>query len=118
MHRTWTVAATLVVLVAGHWATTVETAGKDDHDPSEIVVDEVVGQWIALFPVVFGAAHTGASVFALWPGIVAAFVLFRFVDKPVQRARRQTERSRSFFGGQPITVSGSHAPKVAAFQTL
>lgn len=74
------VATTLVVLFAGLWATKVETAGKDDHDPSEIVVDEVVGQWIALFPVAFGAAHTGASVFALWPGIIAAFVLFRFFD--------------------------------------
>jgi phosphatidylglycerophosphatase A len=74
------VAATALVFALGLWATRVETAGQADHDPSEIVVDEVVGQWIALLPVAFGAARTGADVLALWPGIVAAFVLFRLFD--------------------------------------
>ena len=39
----------------GYWATARETAGKSDHDPSEIVIDEVAGQWIALLPL------------AIWP---------------------------------------------------
>ena len=64
----------------GVWATAVETKGKDDDDPSEIVIDGVCGQWIALLPVAFGAAHVGASITALWPGWIAAFVLFRFFD--------------------------------------
>lgn len=64
----------------GLWATTVETAGKPDHDPSEIVIDEVVGQWLALLPVLFGAAGAGADLLALWPGWIAAFVLFRLFD--------------------------------------
>ncbi len=69
-----------LLYAAGLWATQRETAGKDNHDPSEIVVDEVVGQWIALLPVSIGASLTGASVLALWPGILVAFVGFRLFD--------------------------------------
>ena len=74
------VGAIAVVYALGLWATAQETAGTDNHDPSEIVVDEVVGQWLALLPVLFGAANNGVPMLALWPGWVAAFVLFRFFD--------------------------------------
>ncbi|MEQ9674718.1 MAG: phosphatidylglycerophosphatase A [Roseovarius indicus] len=66
--------------IMGLWATAQETRGSDDHDPSEIVVDELVGQWIAFLPVSIGAAHVGAELTALWPGWVAAFLLFRLFD--------------------------------------
>ena len=69
-----------VAYFAGLWATKVETADADDHDPSEIVIDEVVGQWIALLPVGYGAASSGVDLLALWPGWIAAFVLFRLFD--------------------------------------
>lgn len=72
--------ATIVVFLTGWWATQIETAGQDDHDPSEIVIDEVVGQWIALFPVVFGAHKVGAALTDLWKGWLAAFLLFRLFD--------------------------------------
>ncbi len=68
------------VFLAGLWATAEMTRGAADPDPSEIVVDEVVGQWIALLPVAVGAAHAGAPILALWPGWIAAFVLFRLFD--------------------------------------
>ncbi|GGE42946.1 phosphatidylglycerophosphatase A family protein [Actibacterium pelagium] len=71
---------TLVVFVLGWWATMVETKGKGDHDPSEIVIDEVAGQWIALWPVSFGAWHQGMDVTALWPGWITAFLAFRLFD--------------------------------------
>lgn len=64
----------------GWWATALETKGKSDHDPSEIVIDEVAGQWLAFLPVSIGAAHVGASLTALWPGWIAAFILFRLFD--------------------------------------
>ncbi|WP_294621527.1 phosphatidylglycerophosphatase A [uncultured Roseovarius sp.] len=64
----------------GWWATALETKGKSDHDPSEIVIDEVAGQWLAFLPVSIGAAHTGAALTALWPGWITAFVLFRLFD--------------------------------------
>lgn len=65
---------------AGVSATKIETETTDDHDPGWIVIDEVVGQWIALLPVSIGAMHAGLSPLYLWPGILAAFLLFRLFD--------------------------------------
>lgn len=70
----------VAAFLLGWWATGVETAGKEDHDPSEIVIDEVAGQWLALMPVFYGASMMNVSVNALWPGWIAAFVLFRLFD--------------------------------------
>jgi len=50
------------------------------HDPSWVVIDEVAGQWIALLPVVLGAANNGVAPERLWPGWIAAFLLFRLFD--------------------------------------
>lgn len=72
--------ATVAVFVLGWWATARETEGKDDKDPSEIVIDEVAGQWIALAPALIGADMNGADVLALWPGWVTAFLAFRLFD--------------------------------------
>lgn len=72
--------AVVIVFFVGVWATRAETAGKDDHDPSEIVIDEVAGQLIALWPVSMGAHSMGAPLFALYPGWIAAFLLFRLFD--------------------------------------
>ncbi len=83
----------VLAFAAGWWATAVETRGQDDHDPSEIVIDEVAGQWLAFLPVSVGATHAGAALTALWPGWIAAFVLFRLFDiwkpGPVGWADRQ-----------------------------
>ena len=72
--------ATIIFFIMGLWATLQETKDMDDPDPSEIVVDEVVGQWITVLPLSFGAAHAGADILALWPGWIAAFLLFRLFD--------------------------------------
>lgn len=66
--------------MAGLWATRVMTTGQSDHDPSEIVIDEVAGQWVALLPVGYGAQMMGIDPWRLWPGWVAAFLLFRLFD--------------------------------------
>jgi phosphatidylglycerophosphatase A len=83
----------IILFLGGLWATADVTAGRDDPDAAEIVIDEVVGQWIAFLPVSVGAAHVGANLTALWPGWVAAFVLFRLFDiwkpGPVGRADRR-----------------------------
>ncbi len=73
-------AGVIVSFTLGWWATHLETIGKDDHDPSEIVIDEVAGQWLAFLPVSIGAAHVGVPLTALYPGWIAAFVLFRLFD--------------------------------------
>lgn len=74
----------LLAIIAGFfkgwWATAREIMGSENKDPSEIVIDEVVGQWIALLPVAIGAAHSGAGFWALWPGIVVGFLSFRLFD--------------------------------------
>ncbi len=72
--------ATIAVFAAGLWATEQELLETDEEDPSEIVIDEVIGQWIALLPVSLGASLAGVSFAALWPGIVAAFFTFRLFD--------------------------------------
>jgi phosphatidylglycerophosphatase A len=72
--------ATIFVLPLGLWATRVMTAGQTDHDPSEIVIDELLGVWIALLPLAWGAQGAGVPVERLWPGWLAAFVLFRLFD--------------------------------------
>lgn len=86
-------AASIAVFFIGLWATREETRGAADHDPSEIVIDEVVGQWIALFPAVYGASMMGIELWKLYPGWIGAFVFFRLFDiwKPwlVGRADRR-----------------------------
>ena len=72
--------ACLAAIAVGLWATAAVTAGRPDHDPSEVVIDEVAGQWVALLPVAWGAQAAGAPVLALWPGWIAAFALFRLFD--------------------------------------
>lgn len=86
-------AATLAVTALGWWAVGQATRDSADKDPSEIVIDEVAGQWVALWPVSLGAQMAGAEFWALWPGVVTAFVAFRALDilkpGPVGWADRQ-----------------------------
>ena len=70
----------IALYFAGVFATKAETAQSDDHDPGWIVIDEVVGQWIALLPVSYGAWSNGVPIEALWPGWIVAFGLFRLFD--------------------------------------
>lgn len=72
--------ATMLVIPLGVWAIGGMIAEGATHDPSEGVIDEVAGQWIALLPVSYGASFAGADILALWPGWIAAFVLFRLFD--------------------------------------
>ncbi|PIE07360.1 MAG: phosphatidylglycerophosphatase A [Rhodobacterales bacterium] len=90
----WLLAAAILAgFFAGLWAVRGLVAEIGEEDPSEIVIDEVVGMWIALLPVSFGAWAMGADVLALYPGWIAAFLGFRLFDiwKPwlVGRADRR-----------------------------
>jgi phosphatidylglycerophosphatase A len=78
----WLLVAAIALAVAlGLWAIGRELApGRGPADPPWVVIDEVAGQWIALLPVGFGAAAAGVPALALWPGWLAAFVLFRLFD--------------------------------------
>ncbi|MEM6634875.1 MAG: phosphatidylglycerophosphatase A [Pseudomonadota bacterium] len=73
--------ATGVAFLAGWWATRAVTARIGRADPSEIVVDELVGMWLALWPLSFGLWQAGAAPGTFpWPGWVAGFLLFRLFD--------------------------------------
>jgi len=64
----------VIAIIAGSlkglWATAKVTEGQADHDPSEVVIDEVS----------FGAWQAGVDILALWPGWIVAFLTFRAFD--------------------------------------
>ena len=72
------VVATLAATAVGFWACARELAGKPGEDPSEIVIDEIAGQWLALCFPAMGFWMRGADM--VWPGPLAAFLLFRLFD--------------------------------------
>ena len=73
--------ATVLLFSIGWLATFTVTWGRKNHDPSEVVIDEVVGQWIALWPLSAGLWHAGVdpAIFP-YPGWIGGFVLFRAFD--------------------------------------
>lgn len=71
----WLVVLTILAAAAGVWATAEMIRDAADHDPSEIVIDELAGQWIALWPLAF--AYAGWP--PLWQ-VGLAFLLFRLFD--------------------------------------
>ncbi len=75
------VVAIVATYYIGWWATARYTAGGADHDPSEVVVDEVVGIFIALVPLSAGLWHAGLPGYIFpYPGWIGAFVFFRLFD--------------------------------------
>lgn len=78
----------VVFTIAGIWSASVVEKywGKD---PSRVVVDEMVGTWIALLAVP-SDAH--------WGYMLAAFVLFRFFDILKPFGVRRMEKLPSGFG--------------------
>ena len=87
--------AAVLATVAGFWAVPRYLRATGGEDPSEVVIDEVAGQWLALsFTIVPLWWHGVADLFTgAWPGWVAPFLLFRLFDiwKPwlVGRADRR-----------------------------
>ena len=78
------VVAILAVTLAGIWAGSRVERLSDRKDPGKVVVDEVAGQMIALFPLTFFARWSTAAV-------ILSFILFRFFDivKPYPANRLQ-----------------------------
>jgi len=69
----------LLVFIAGVYSSGIYSKAKDDIDPSEVVIDELVGTWIAMYHLPPGFA-------------LPALFLFRIIDIikpfPVNRAER------------------------------
>jgi phosphatidylglycerophosphatase A len=67
------VVSIVLVTFAGIWAASRTEALSNRKDPRKVVVDEVAGQLIALFPL---------TLFAHWSivAVIISFILFRFFD--------------------------------------
>lgn len=65
----WLAGATLMALFIGIWAASVYEAHSGKKDASEVIIDEVAGQWSVLL----------VAPLSL-PGFLAAFLLFRAFD--------------------------------------
>lgn len=76
------VAATVAATALGFWACQRELANRPGDDPSEFVIDEVAGQWLALLFPAAGFWWMGMDDWAIraYPGWVAAFLFFRLFD--------------------------------------
>ena len=67
--------------LVGFWATKHYIQhNSEKSDPSEVVIDEVIGQWIAVLPIGFTLKVTEFSNKELWLVWLWAFVSFRFFD--------------------------------------
>ncbi len=69
------IVALILFFILGTWVSTIGANILQKKDPSEIVIDELVGQWIVLLPL---------SSFVMTPTYILqlfiAFALFRFFD--------------------------------------
>lgn len=73
--------ATVAVTWLGVWSIDRAIAAGAPTDPPEIVIDEVAGQFIALWPLSAGMWIVSSDPWSFpWPGWVAAFLLFRLFD--------------------------------------
>ena len=71
----------LFTTLVGFWATKHYIQhNSEKSDPSEVVIDEVIGQWIAVLPIGFTLKTTEFSSKELWLVWLWAFVSFRFFD--------------------------------------
>ena len=98
------VGSVLVTLV-GIWACTAHAKKRGAKDPSECVIDEVAGQWIALVPVAIEG--TGLS----WRPLAMGFFLFRLFDILKPWPLRRLERLP---GGAGIMMDDVGAGAIAA----
>ena len=68
------VAASLLAFVIGIWACSDHVRATDREDPSECVIDELAGQWLACAGICFTPVFPSITEFAL------TFLLFRLFD--------------------------------------
>ena len=85
-------AATGLCAVGGFLAVRAYLAGGDG-DPPEVVIDEMLGMLLALWPLSFGLWLRGVDPWVFpWPGWVGAFLDFRYFDilkpPPIGRLER------------------------------
>ena len=73
---------TITLFFAGWWFVELYLTSKTEtHDPSEIIIDEVVGQLTAIIPLFYAASLSNEQILSNnFTGYLSAFILFRFFD--------------------------------------
>ena len=87
----WVLIAILAFTFAGIWAASRTEALSGRKDPGKVVVDEVAGQLISLFPL---------TLFTHWStaAVIVSFILFRFFDIVKPYPAGKLEALRGGFG--------------------
>ena len=71
----------LLTILIGFWSTkNYIKKNSDKSDPSEVVIDEVIGQWIAILPLGYMLNFDAFPSEGFWFVWIWAFVSFRFFD--------------------------------------
>ena len=85
------IVAALLATVLGVWACGAHAKKVRIHDPSECVLDEVAGQWLALLPAALAVRED-------WRPFAMAFFLFRLFDIFKPYPIRKLERLHAGLG--------------------
>ena len=72
--------ALVSICVFGWWATSKYLQQIKTKDPSEVVIDELIGQWIAVLPIAMAVFYFNLESLDLWPGWISSFLFFRLFD--------------------------------------
>lgn len=92
-------AMVLVFTFLGAWSGTVAERYWGP-DPSRVVMDETVGQWLAMMPLAtFASCACPWDMWQMWTGVALSLILFRFFDILKPLGVRSMER---FPGGWGI----------------
>jgi len=94
-HPAWVLGAGTVAIVAvSFWVVAIALRGFREHDPQVIVLDEVAGQMVALFPLPLEAPAT----ISYWMSVAAGFLFFRALDAIKPFPIWKLERLAGFWG--------------------
>jgi len=74
------IVALLSVCVFGWWGTSEYLKQTKTEDPAEVVIDELIGLWIAVLPLTWAVFNYNLSSLDLWPGWISSFFFFRIFD--------------------------------------
>ncbi|MFQ5663498.1 MAG: phosphatidylglycerophosphatase A [Terriglobia bacterium] len=87
--------------LVGYWSTEQALPQWEGPDPQPIVIDEILGQWVAyagMVVVAGGLGRPAATPGAAWKYLLAGFILFRALDVLKPFPIRRSERLRGAAG--------------------
>ena len=72
---------TAILFLVGWWCCKKIISSHKNKDPSEIVIDELVGQWISIIPIFYFLDYQKITFSSLpYSELIFAFIIFRLFD--------------------------------------